>query len=142
MDYAQELRATLLGLAAVRAAVGEHVFVSHVPRFRDRPYVWVGQAAVAYDECLDPGPDDPPWAVDFDVEVVAPKRDQARQIAAAIRALSHTRGPFGAGRCAGIFLENQSEDYAPVNDFSDDGLFLELLRLRVHYPRLDPPPSA
>lgn len=130
-DVAQNLRAFMLNDNTLRGLVTD-VHENQVPQSGTmQDYVWFQQVGKVYEQATDDAAGVAPRSVLFDCECCSRRLDNSIKIADAVRNLFPYRGSFGDATVKGVFVNDQSEDYAPLNDMGDIGMNVQSLQIEV-----------
>jgi hypothetical protein len=132
-DYSQNLIAFLASDATVRGYVASRICQNNVPTGPDatKDYLWLRRSGQQYERTLDEAAGTPPRSVLFDVEACSRDLDRACKIADSIRALFPFSGTFGDSSLKGAFVNDQSEDYVPLNENATIGVHVESLQVEI-----------
>lgn len=130
-DTAQNLRAYLLADTTLRGLVA-NVHELQVPQTGDtQDYIWFSQNGKVYDEATDDAAGVSPRSIMFDCECCSRNLGQSIKIADAVRGLFPYRGAFGDQTIKGGFINDQSEDYIPINDMGETGINVQSLQIEI-----------
>ncbi len=131
-DAAQNLRAFLLADTTLNTLVAGGVHENQVPQMgTEQNYIWLAQNGKVYDQATDDEAGVSPRSIMFDCECCSRKLPESVQIGDAVRNLFPMRGTFGDATIKGVFVNDQSEDYVPINDMGDKGIHVQALQIEV-----------
>lgn len=131
LDTAQNLRAFMLADTTLRGLV-TGIHENQVPQGdTDQAYIWFQQNGKVYDQATDDSAGVSPRSIMFDCECCARGLSASIKIADAVRNLFPYRGAFGDTTVKGVFVNDQSEDYVPINDMGDNGVNVQSLQIEV-----------
>jgi hypothetical protein len=130
-DLSENLRDYLLSAEAVRDIIAERIHQDHVPDNKAEDYIWFRRANQQYEHCLDDDPGERPRTVYFDVECSSRNVDRAATLAEAVKSLFPYRGVFGDATVKGAFANDHDEDYIPLNEMADDGVYVQAVQLEI-----------
>jgi hypothetical protein len=105
----------------------------HVYKGKDtEAFVWLGVRQTTDHGTLDDSTGALPDELVFDIECVAGKAYDAKQLAIAVRAkLNNYRGTMSDQTTKGIFVRDQDNDYIPKATGGDNGLFVAAYDVQV-----------
>jgi hypothetical protein len=132
-----DLRAELLGRAAVTAIVGGRVHEGHVPETYSGAYIWIGRGAVEHDRVIDQAAGEDPFREFWDLECHSRDLDEAQDLAALARGLDSHRGQFGDGSVQAVFVGDHADDYVP-RGLSEDELGTHVAALSLEIVGYEP----
>jgi hypothetical protein len=134
-DTAQNLRAFLAADATVAKIGGNRFHEDHVPQLQGnqtKPFIWFGLRQEIGAETLDSQPGEDAQSRIFDLECVAGRQMDAKQLASAVRRrCSCYRGSFGDSTTKGIFVRDKDSDYVPQSTGGDRGVFVTAFELEI-----------
>lgn len=130
-DTTENLRVYLLTSSDVRSLTSGNVHQNQVPQNRKQDYIWLRLASRQPDHCLDDETGAAPRALLYDCECCSSDLDRSVRLSDAVRALAPYRGSFGDSTVKGVFVNDQDEDYQPVNDMGDIGIHIQTLQIEV-----------
>ena len=128
---AENLRSKFLATSAISTLVGGRMFQDHPLQGPPRPFIYFARSSTEHERSLGEAQGSVPFRHIFDVECVADRDSQAESLADAVRTLDGFAGALGDSTVNRMFLEDQSDDYVPVNSGGDSGRFVKALRMEV-----------
>lgn len=128
-DVAENLRTLFLETSAISQRIGTRMSQDKVPQgaLGKRPYVFYERTGVRHERCLNDVQGETPFSETFAVWSVADKPRDAEALEDAIRTLD---GGTGNGIKL-LFIDDQDDDYEPILEGLDDGLYLRILSVEV-----------
>lgn len=129
-DTAENLRSFLLNTTALTAIVADRVHQAHVPENRTKTYIYFRRATRIYEHTLDSAAGEAPRSELFDLECCS-REGLSDAVADQVRALFPCAGSFGDQTIKGAFVNDQDEDYIPINQDGDDGVTVQALQLEI-----------
>lgn len=134
-DVAQNVIALLKAESTVNKWAGTRFHEDHVPQLRGiktEPFVWLALRQTTGAETLDSSAGEAPPEYIFDVECVAGRQYDGKQLASAVRTkLNCYRGAMSDLTAKGIFVRDQDNDYIPKATGGDSGLFVAAYDVQV-----------
>lgn len=134
-DYTQNLKKFLETDQTVRGFVASRIHHNNVPTLNKAEqkygYIWLHRAGHVYDRTLDEAAGTAPRSVLYDLECCSLDLERVSDIADAVRALFPFSGTFGDSTVKGAFVNDQSEEYAPINESASVGMNVVSLQLEI-----------
>lgn len=130
-DTAENLRAYLLTSTTIQGFVADRIHQNHVPEHRAEDYIWFRKASQSYDHHLNSTAGEAPRAIYYDVECCCTDLDRSADLADAVRNLFPYAGTMGDSTTKGAFVNDQDEDYFPMNESEDEGIHVQAVQIEV-----------
>ena len=123
MSISEDLRTFVLADAGIAAIVGDNVSQNKIPQGTDQvPAIWFRRATSTDELTLAANVGNTvQFREEFDLEAVSEDLDEAEALGELLKAFQSRRGSFGAGTVQGVFVDDASDFYRPVNTTGDDG---------------------
>lgn len=126
VDFCKFLKAN----ASIAAKVGRAVFHRHVPQSAPERFIYLKRTSFRHERHLEQT-GDPAFSHTFAVEVIAENEEEADELADLIRGLDGTSGTFGGRTIQGMFVDDQDDDYEPMQIGSDLGWHKPIFSVEV-----------
>lgn len=130
-DLAENLRTLFLSTDAIKQRIGRRMHQDKVPQNERRPYIYYGRQNVRLERALDDDPGEAPFSHTFALECVGDTPRETSQLVDAVRTLDLHTGAFGDSTVQLISIDDQSDDYDPVNAGGDRGRHVAALSVEV-----------
>lgn len=130
-DLAENLRTLMLSTDAIKTRIGRRMHQDSVPQDEPRPFIYFGRTGVRLERCHDDAAGEAPFSHTFAVECVADTPRDMNTLVDAVRTLDLYAGTFGDSTIQGMFIEDQSDDYVPINAAGDKGRHVAALSVEV-----------
>lgn len=130
-DIAENLRTFILTSSTLTAFVADRVHHGHVPANKEETYIYFSRSNRAYEHTLDSEAGEAPRAEYFDMECCSRNPNASNNLADAVRGLFPMRGTFGDATIKGAFVNDQDEDYIPLNNAADEGVTVQALQMEI-----------
>lgn len=127
---AENLRSKFLATDAIASRVQSRMFQDVPQTNQPRPFIFFRRSSTNHERTLGESQGETPFSHTFDVELVGDRESDAELLVDAVRTLDGFTGTAGAGTVKRLFIEDQTDDYEPVN--SGDGRFIKSLRMEVY----------
>lgn len=130
-DASQNLRTYLLTSTTLKAFVADRIYQSRIPMKPRGDYLWLRQGGKLFEHTFDDAVGTGPRAITFDLECCSQHPDRAADISDAVRGLFPYAGTMGDATVKGAFVNDQDEDYLPINEVATEGIHVQALRVEV-----------
>lgn len=133
LDTTQDLRAYLLTSTALTAFVADRICENDIPTFVDArvDYLWLRQSSRVFAHTFDSAAGEAPQALLFDVECCSRSLRNSAAMADAVRALFPYAGTMGDSTIKAAFVNDQGEDYEPLNESASKGIHVQSLQIEI-----------
>ena len=129
-DYTQNLKSCLQASSAVVAFVASRIHHNNVPMEKG-DYIWLRRSGHRYERTLDEAAGTAPLSVLYDVECCSSDLDRSADLAEAVKNLFPFSGTFGDATVKGAFVNDQDEDYIPLNSSASVGVNVQALQVEI-----------
>lgn len=129
-DYTQNLKAFLESNSAVSTLVASRIHHNNVPTEKG-DYIWLRRSGQRYERTLDEAAGTPPLSVLYDVECCSSDLNRSATLADAVKNLFPFAGTFGDSTVKGAFVNDQDEDYVPLNSSASVGINVQSLQVEI-----------
>lgn len=130
MSIVGDLTTYLRASTAVTAIAGTRIHHNIVPQDASRPYVWLRRVAENEELTMDGVGE--LVETDFDVECWAEDNSTVDSLANAVKGRLHgVRGTVSTATVGGIFVQSKDDDYTPRGNYSDDGMHVVALGVKI-----------
>jgi hypothetical protein len=130
-DTTENLRTYLLTSAAIKTLVADRIHQNHVPEHRAEDYIWLRRATQQYEHHLNSTAGESPRAIFYDLECCSRDLDRSAELADSVRAIFPFAGTMGDSTTKGAFVNDQDENYIPINEDADEGVFVQAVQIEV-----------
>ncbi len=132
LDYTQNLKAKLAADGTVASYVASRIHHNNVPTQDAKlDYIWLRRSGHRYERTLDEAAGTPPLSVLYDVECCSRDLGRSAAIADAVKNIFPFSGTFGESSVKGAFVNDQDEDYVPINEMASVGINVQALQVEI-----------
>lgn len=129
-DYTQNLKRFFETDQTVRGFVASRVHHNNVPTEKG-DYIWLRRSGHVYDRTFDESAGTAPRLVLYDVECCSSDLHRSSLLADAVRALFPFSGTFGDSTVKYAAVNDQDEDYIPLNSSASVGINVQSLQVEI-----------
>jgi hypothetical protein len=137
-DTATRFRNFLKSNAAVKARLGERIYMDRVPDDKGKPYLWYRRMTIDPEDTTDAAAGASPISETFEVEVISPVESETQAITDLILysansglALSDYRGTFDDTTVDACFVTDREGGHAPKGIGEAVGLFFTGFNVQI-----------